>query len=85
MAATNNTTTASVHGSIPDLEKNTTPQSTPDHPSNGIPDNLEKTEDTGPPDGGSAAWLVLLGAWCCSFSSPGWINSTLVRIITVLS
>ncbi|RMJ16566.1 hypothetical protein CDV36_003727 [Fusarium kuroshium] len=29
----------------------------------------------GPPDGGAAAWLVVLGAWCCSFSSPGWINS----------
>ncbi|KAI8712741.1 MFS domain-containing protein [Fusarium sp. LHS14.1] len=29
----------------------------------------------GPPDGGTAAWLVVLGAWCCSFSSPGWINS----------
>ncbi|KAH6666085.1 major facilitator superfamily domain-containing protein [Halenospora varia] len=28
-----------------------------------------------PPDGGAAAWLVVLGAWCCSFSSPGWINS----------
>ncbi|KAJ5148547.1 hypothetical protein N7448_000125 [Penicillium atrosanguineum] len=29
-----------------------------------------------PPDGGTAAWLVVLGAWCCSFSSPGWVNST---------
>ncbi|CAG8959232.1 hypothetical protein HYFRA_00012590 [Hymenoscyphus fraxineus] len=28
-----------------------------------------------PPDGGAAAWLVVLGAWCCSFSSLGWINS----------
>ncbi|KAL5358545.1 major facilitator superfamily domain-containing protein [Aspergillus floccosus] len=28
-----------------------------------------------PPDGGLNAWLVVLGAWCCSFSSPGWINS----------
>jgi hypothetical protein len=35
-----------------------------------------KMEDNGPPDGGVAAWLVVLGAWCCSFSSPGWINST---------
>ncbi|GFF51924.1 probable transporter MCH4 [Aspergillus udagawae] len=34
-----------------------------------------KLEDDGPPDGGVAAWLVVLGAWCCSFSSPGWINS----------
>lgn len=26
-------------------------------------------------DGGSAAWLVVLGAWCSSFCSYGWINS----------
>jgi hypothetical protein len=35
-----------------------------------------KLDDDGPPDGGVAAWLVVLGAWCCSFSSPGWINNT---------
>ncbi|KAK8147645.1 hypothetical protein G3M48_001258 [Beauveria asiatica] len=27
------------------------------------------------PDGGSVAWLVVLGAWCTSFCSFGWINS----------
>jgi MFS family permease len=27
-----------------------------------------------PPDGG-VAWLVVLGAWCASFCSFGWINS----------
>ncbi|KAI0975858.1 major facilitator superfamily domain-containing protein [Xylaria arbuscula] len=31
--------------------------------------------DAGPPDGGLVAWLVVLGGWCCSFSSPGWVNS----------
>jgi hypothetical protein len=36
-----------------------------------------KFENPGPPDGDTAAWLVLLGAWYCSFRSPGWINSTL--------
>lgn len=40
------------------------------------PGDATKLEDAGPPDGGAAAWLVVLGAWCCSFSSPGWINST---------
>ncbi|CAG8959744.1 hypothetical protein HYFRA_00001650 [Hymenoscyphus fraxineus] len=35
----------------------------------------DEVVDAGPPDGGTAAWLVVLGAWCCSFSSPGWINS----------
>ncbi|KAB5523171.1 putative MFS transporter [Coniochaeta sp. 2T2.1] len=28
-----------------------------------------------PPDGGTAAWWVVLGAWCVSFCSYGWINS----------
>lgn len=28
------------------------------------------------PDGGVTAWLVVLGAWCTSFCSFGWINST---------
>lgn len=27
------------------------------------------------PDGGLQAWLVVLGAWCSSFVSYGWINS----------
>ncbi|KAE9363191.1 MFS general substrate transporter [Stipitochalara longipes BDJ] len=27
------------------------------------------------PDGGATAWLVVLGAWCTSFCSFGWINS----------
>ena len=40
------------------------------------PGDATKLEDAGPPDGGAAAWLVVLGAWCCSFSSPGWVNST---------
>jgi hypothetical protein len=28
------------------------------------------------PDGGRDAWLMVLGAWCCSFVSFGWLNST---------
>ncbi|CAK7203832.1 hypothetical protein SEUCBS139899_006581 [Sporothrix eucalyptigena] len=27
------------------------------------------------PDGGLAAWLVVLGTWCTSFCSFGWLNS----------
>ncbi|KAI5462042.1 major facilitator superfamily domain-containing protein [Mariannaea sp. PMI_226] len=38
-------------------------------------DNASKVQDSGPPDGGTTAWLVVLGSWCCSFCSPGWINS----------
>ncbi len=26
------------------------------------------------PDGGLKAWSVVLGAWCCLFTSFGWIN-----------
>lgn len=32
----------------------------------------------GPPDGGTGAWLAVLGAWCCSFTSFGWMNSKLL-------
>ncbi|CRG86566.1 Monocarboxylate transporter 4 [Talaromyces islandicus] len=28
------------------------------------------------PDGGSAAWIVVFGAWCTSFCSFGWLNSS---------
>ncbi|KAL2816013.1 major facilitator superfamily domain-containing protein [Aspergillus cavernicola] len=27
------------------------------------------------PDGGTSAWLVVLGCWCTSFCSFGWLNS----------
>jgi hypothetical protein len=33
----------------------------------------EKAVDA--PDGGLTAWLVVLGAFCCGFSGPGWLNS----------
>ncbi|KAK3303800.1 major facilitator superfamily domain-containing protein [Chaetomium strumarium] len=44
------------------------------------PDNKSDNEvqlqaDSGPPDGGTGAWLAVLGAWCCSFNSFGWMNS----------
>ena len=46
-------------------------------------DAEEKTEVKNPspglaskaPDGGLVAWLVVLGAWCTSFCSFGWLNS----------
>lgn len=50
-------------------------QRRPDEDRDRIPSNDTKLEDSGPPDGGAAAWLNVLGAWCCSFSSPGWANS----------
>lgn len=39
-----------------------------------------------PPDGGFAAWCVVLGAWCTSFCSFGWMNSKFEpwRLATIL-
>lgn len=34
-----------------------------------------KPSGSDPPDGGTVAWLVILGAWCTSFCSFGWLNS----------
>lgn len=31
-----------------------------------------------PPDGGFAAWSVVLGAWCAYFCTFGWINSMFI-------
>ena len=63
-----------VHGLSSETERG------PEDPRTSIPDDklidAPRVEDAGPPDGGTAAWLSVLGAWCCSFSSPGWINST---------
>ncbi len=33
------------------------------------------------PDGGMAAWLVVLGGWCTAFCSFGWINSRCLRCL----
>lgn len=41
------------------------------------PDRQESSEIHDIPDGGTTAWLVVLGAWCVSFCSYGWINSEL--------
>lgn len=53
-----------------DTEKQPPPESEPDSDeAEDLPDFLDI------PDGGRAAWLVVLGAWCVSFCSYGWINS----------
>lgn len=42
----------------------------------GIPEISEPTEWVHEaPDGGMTAWLVILGNWCTSFCSFGWVNS----------
>lgn len=53
------------------------------HPYRGPGSKLDKEtqlEDDVPPDGGTAAWLVVLGGWCCSFNSMGWMNSKPSRV-----
>ena len=45
-------------------------------PSSDKPGNDAQLANAGPLDRGTTAWLVVLGAWCCSFTSPGWVNST---------
>lgn len=34
-----------------------------------------KTLGSDAPDGGITAWLVVVGTWCTSFCSFGWLNS----------
>lgn len=43
--------------------------------SNGDTPESSDDEDQPPPPGGTRAWLMMLGTWCCSFCSYGWINS----------
>ena len=35
------------------------------------------------PDGGVQAWLVVLGAWCTSFCSFGWLNSESIASVSM--
>lgn len=37
------------------------------------------------PDGGATAWLVVLGCWCTSFCTFGWLNSMRMPPIPVQS
>lgn len=39
------------------------------------PESSDDDDQAPPPDGGTRAWLMILGTWCCSFCSYGWINS----------
>lgn len=50
-----------------------TPSSSADHDTEKLPNPSPTSGDA--PDGGLAAWLVVLGAWCASFCTFGWINS----------
>ena len=47
----------------------------------GKSDKETQLEDDACPDGGTAAWLIVLGGWCCSFNSMGWMNSKPFRML----
>jgi hypothetical protein len=68
------------HAAQPECELSSETERDPEDARGSIPgDNrgdATKLENAGPLDGGAVAWLVVLGAWCCSFSSSGWVNST---------
>lgn len=61
------------------LSKREDSEAFPNHNNNNNNNNSTTTASehyqNGPPDGGMRAWLVVLGAWCTSFCSFGWINS----------
>ncbi|CAG8983795.1 hypothetical protein HYALB_00006760 [Hymenoscyphus albidus] len=59
------------HSQIP----NTTPTDSKPTSTHHEPAIETESQPNTPPDGGAAACLVVLGSWCCSFSSLGWINS----------
>lgn len=46
-----------------------------DNDNNDDPERQDTDDEDKIPDGGKTAWLVVLGAWCVSFCSYGWINS----------
>ncbi|KAG6041230.1 hypothetical protein E4U41_005513 [Claviceps citrina] len=51
------------------------------------PDSTDDDDDDDDdfPDGGLDAWLVVLGAWCVSFCSYGWINKKRFSRIIVMA
>jgi MFS transporter, MCT family, aspergillic acid transporter len=60
-------------------------EQSPEESRDKLVDDATKVGDSGQLDGGAAAWLNVLGAWCCSFSSPGWCNSTYFPYLQLLS
>ncbi|KAK1999418.1 major facilitator superfamily transporter [Colletotrichum falcatum] len=81
-------TAADPQGPAARMDQDTTDYSS-DHPSTIQQHDLEKSAGAAPPtdggkppyrgsdapDGGLVAWSVVLGAWCTSFCSFGWVNS----------
>ena len=75
-----NTTTDKNYVSDPEKQiYDGTAQTDSDQPSprqlDAVEKELEDDDDEDPPDGGKEAWLVVLGVWCSSFCTFGWVNS----------
>ncbi|KAJ6787995.1 hypothetical protein PWT90_01107 [Aphanocladium album] len=60
-------------GEFANKEKNKRVNDSSDDTVVGDPDDVQSVGAA--PDGGLQAWLVVLGGWCSSFCSYGWINS----------
>lgn len=58
-----------------DPEKATPPSTTPPAAAAAASSPPAASPADGPPDGGTKAWLCVLGGWCTAFSSFGWLNS----------
>jgi len=74
------TTTPAKNQAVIDTDKNESNIREQGHDSDSSVDPGAEEEGPTPandaiPDGGTAAWLAVLGAWCVSFCSYGWINS----------
>ena len=50
-----------------------TPPSRRTTPDSQVDDRGDRDDSV--PDGGTAAWLVVVGGWCAMFSSYGWLHS----------
>ncbi|KAK7985631.1 hypothetical protein PG988_003253 [Apiospora saccharicola] len=51
------------------------PNNNHDGPTTSSVESSDVEDEDETPDGGAKAWLMILGAWCCSFCSYGWLNS----------
>lgn len=47
----------------------------PEHVDDAVSAEQEKAATLPEPDQGRAAWLAVLGGWCCCFTSYGWLSS----------
>lgn len=69
------TTVADQTGDAADADEKSSISKQSSRSTNDVERTANDPSPTGAPDGGTAAWLVVLGCWCTSFCSFGWLNS----------